>query len=141
MSGQRTRPSKLRFQRASCFPNDLLGPFRLEEPRRLREAQERITQREVGEGGGGPARQGGTPQWSVGGSDPLDPVGREEPRRLREAQERITQREVGEDAGVQYDERCTRHGWSGISTRSYRPAFLTPLPVLRGGIVPRWASR
>src|ERR1019366_10641394 len=52
MSGQRTRPSKLRFQRASCFPNDLLGPFRLEEPRRLREAQERITQREVGEDAG-----------------------------------------------------------------------------------------
>lgn len=71
MSGQRTRPLKLRFQRASCLPNDLLRPFRLEEP-----------------------------------------------RRLRETQERIAQREIGKDAGVEDDERRTRHSWPGINTRS-----------------------
>ncbi len=52
MSCQRTRPSKLRLQCADGLSNDLLRPLRLKKPRRLREAQERIAQRKIGEDAG-----------------------------------------------------------------------------------------
>ena len=42
MSGQRVGPAKFQFQRTGSLSNNLLSPFRLKEPGRLRKAQERI---------------------------------------------------------------------------------------------------
>src|SRR5262245_65485500 len=75
ISCQRSRPPELRFQRVGSLTNDLVRPLGLVE------------------------------YWRFG-----------------EAQQGVTQGEVGEDACVQDDERCARHFWSGISTRSYSPA-------------------
>ena len=46
---QRTRPPELRFQRTGCLTNDLLRSLRLIKPRLFCEAQEGVTEGEVGE--------------------------------------------------------------------------------------------